>query len=193
MSEALTHTIRVAVAGAAGRMGQTVCAAVESAADMELVGCADPVLGVTLAEVLYARGRHEEALGVVRGAEATYAQRSAKDPDLLQGLNLIAGKIEADLGNAAAAESSFEKEIALFPQDVRAYSNLAILYALTGRGAQASATLNRMIGAAPTAAAYAEAVKTYRVLHDPRGASAVLGYALQRFPRSPELRELARR
>jgi arylsulfatase A-like enzyme/tetratricopeptide (TPR) repeat protein len=148
---------------------------------------------VTLAEVLYARGRHEEALGVVRGGEAIYARRSAKDPDLLQGLNLIAGKIEADLGNAAAAESSFEKEIALFPQDVRAYSNLAILYALTGRGAQASATLNRMIGAAPTAAAYAEAVKTYRVLHDPRGASAVLGYALERFPRSPELRELARR
>jgi 4-hydroxy-tetrahydrodipicolinate reductase len=47
-----THTIRVAVAGAAGRMGQTVCAAVESAEDLELVGCADPVLGVTLAEVL---------------------------------------------------------------------------------------------------------------------------------------------
>jgi 4-hydroxy-tetrahydrodipicolinate reductase len=47
-----THTIKVAVAGAAGRMGQTVCAAVESARDMELVGCADPVLGVTLAEVL---------------------------------------------------------------------------------------------------------------------------------------------
>jgi 4-hydroxy-tetrahydrodipicolinate reductase len=33
-------------------MGQTVCAAVESADDLELVGCADPVLGVTLAEVL---------------------------------------------------------------------------------------------------------------------------------------------
>jgi 4-hydroxy-tetrahydrodipicolinate reductase len=44
--------IRVAVAGAAGRMGQTVCAAVEGAPDMELVGRADPVLGVTLAEVL---------------------------------------------------------------------------------------------------------------------------------------------
>jgi 4-hydroxy-tetrahydrodipicolinate reductase len=53
MSEASsTHTIRVAVAGAAGRMGQTVCAAVESADDMELVGRADPLLGVTLAEVL---------------------------------------------------------------------------------------------------------------------------------------------
>src|ERR1700704_6784090 len=49
---ASAHTIKVAVTGAAGRMGQTVCAAVESADDLELVGCADPVLGVTLAEVL---------------------------------------------------------------------------------------------------------------------------------------------
>jgi 4-hydroxy-tetrahydrodipicolinate reductase len=44
--------IRVVVAGAAGRMGQTVCAAVEGAEDMELVGRADPLLGSTLAELL---------------------------------------------------------------------------------------------------------------------------------------------
>jgi 4-hydroxy-tetrahydrodipicolinate reductase len=44
--------IAVAVAGAAGRMGQTVCAAVESSLDMELVGCADPVLDVSIDEVL---------------------------------------------------------------------------------------------------------------------------------------------
>ena len=44
--------IKVAVAGAAGRMGQTVCAAVDGAPDMELVGRADPRLGVALAEVL---------------------------------------------------------------------------------------------------------------------------------------------
>jgi 4-hydroxy-tetrahydrodipicolinate reductase len=44
--------IRVAVAGAAGRMGQTVCEAVTGAPDMELVGQADPLLGVTLEEVL---------------------------------------------------------------------------------------------------------------------------------------------
>jgi 4-hydroxy-tetrahydrodipicolinate reductase len=44
--------IRVAVAGAAGRMGETVCGAVEGAADMELVGRADPLLGTTLAEAL---------------------------------------------------------------------------------------------------------------------------------------------
>jgi len=44
--------IRVAVAGAAGRMGTTVCAAVDGAQDMELVGRADPLLGVALEEVL---------------------------------------------------------------------------------------------------------------------------------------------
>ena len=38
--------IRVAVAGAAGRMGETVCAAVEGAEDMELVGRADPLLAI---------------------------------------------------------------------------------------------------------------------------------------------------
>jgi 4-hydroxy-tetrahydrodipicolinate reductase len=44
--------MRVAVAGAAGRMGQTVCAAIEGADDMELAGRADPALGIAVADVL---------------------------------------------------------------------------------------------------------------------------------------------
>jgi 4-hydroxy-tetrahydrodipicolinate reductase len=44
--------LRVAVAGAAGRMGQTVCGAVERADDLSLTGRADPALGVALADVL---------------------------------------------------------------------------------------------------------------------------------------------
>jgi 4-hydroxy-tetrahydrodipicolinate reductase len=44
--------IRVGVAGAAGRMGEAVCAAVRGAPDMELVGRADPQLDVTLAQML---------------------------------------------------------------------------------------------------------------------------------------------
>jgi 4-hydroxy-tetrahydrodipicolinate reductase len=44
--------IKVAVAGAAGRMGQTVCEAVQGAEDMELVGRADPLLQSTLEDVL---------------------------------------------------------------------------------------------------------------------------------------------
>jgi 4-hydroxy-tetrahydrodipicolinate reductase len=44
--------IRVAVAGAAGRMGATVCDAVTGAQDMELAGRADPELGVSVSDVL---------------------------------------------------------------------------------------------------------------------------------------------
>ena len=44
--------IRVGVAGAAGRMGATVCEAVEGAADLELAGRADPALGTKLTEIL---------------------------------------------------------------------------------------------------------------------------------------------
>ncbi|HEY1521868.1 MAG TPA: 4-hydroxy-tetrahydrodipicolinate reductase [Solirubrobacteraceae bacterium] len=47
--------ITVAVAGAAGRMGQTVCGAVEAAQDMELVARADPALGSTVQEALERR------------------------------------------------------------------------------------------------------------------------------------------
>jgi len=45
-------TIRVAVTGAAGRMGQTVCDAVAGADDMELVARVDPALDTTLAQAL---------------------------------------------------------------------------------------------------------------------------------------------
>jgi 4-hydroxy-tetrahydrodipicolinate reductase len=48
-------TIRVAVTGAAGRMGQTVCDAVAGADDMELVARVDPALDTTLAQALAQR------------------------------------------------------------------------------------------------------------------------------------------
>jgi len=44
--------IRVGVAGAAGRMGQAVCTAVDDAGDMTLAARADPALGVELPEIL---------------------------------------------------------------------------------------------------------------------------------------------
>ena len=44
--------IRVAVSGAAGKMGEEVCRAVEGADDMQLTGRADPALDTALADVL---------------------------------------------------------------------------------------------------------------------------------------------
>jgi 4-hydroxy-tetrahydrodipicolinate reductase len=43
---------RVAVAGAAGRMGDTVCRAIEATDDLELTGRADPALDTSVADVL---------------------------------------------------------------------------------------------------------------------------------------------
>jgi 4-hydroxy-tetrahydrodipicolinate reductase len=45
-------SLRVGVAGAAGRVGQAVCAGVEAADDLELTGRADPQLGTALADIL---------------------------------------------------------------------------------------------------------------------------------------------
>ncbi|CAB4924014.1 unannotated protein [freshwater metagenome] len=48
----MNAVLRVGVAGAAGRMGATVCNAVEEADGLVLTGRADPALGTTLAEIL---------------------------------------------------------------------------------------------------------------------------------------------
>jgi tetratricopeptide (TPR) repeat protein len=145
---------------------------------------------VTLAEVLHAKKEDRQALDMVRKAEEAYGQREAKDPDLIRGLHLVRGKILADQGDAAAAEASFKKEIELFPDSVRGYSSLAILYALTGRTAEVRATLKQMVDVNPTPLAYAEAVKTLRILNDTRSATSLLRYALGRFPGDPALRNL---
>jgi 4-hydroxy-tetrahydrodipicolinate reductase len=44
--------IRVAVSGAAGRMGATACEAIEGTGDMELAGRADPAIDAALADAL---------------------------------------------------------------------------------------------------------------------------------------------
>src|SRR3954468_12351949 len=46
------NPIKVVVSGAAGKMGETTCAAVEGADDMELVGRADPALATSVNDVL---------------------------------------------------------------------------------------------------------------------------------------------
>src|SRR4051812_18067371 len=48
----MADPIKVVVSGAAGRMGETVCAAVDGAEDMELAGRADPTLDRSVADLL---------------------------------------------------------------------------------------------------------------------------------------------
>jgi 4-hydroxy-tetrahydrodipicolinate reductase len=48
----MAGAIKVLVSGAAGRMGETVCAAVEGADDMELAGRADPALETSVSDLI---------------------------------------------------------------------------------------------------------------------------------------------
>jgi 4-hydroxy-tetrahydrodipicolinate reductase len=82
---------RVAVAGAAGRMGQAVCAAVEGAEDLELVGRADPAFGATLGSVLF------DADVVVDFTQPDQALGNAREA-LDAGVHLVIGTTGFDLG-----------------------------------------------------------------------------------------------
>jgi 4-hydroxy-tetrahydrodipicolinate reductase len=48
----MADPIKVVVSGAAGRMGETTCGAIEGAEDMQLVGRADPALDTSVNDVL---------------------------------------------------------------------------------------------------------------------------------------------
>jgi 4-hydroxy-tetrahydrodipicolinate reductase len=93
--------IRVAVAGAAGRMGQTVCAAVEGADDMELTGRADPALGTSVADVL------GEADVLVDFTQPDQALGNAREA-LAAGVHVVIGTSGFDLDGLrdAAREAS---------------------------------------------------------------------------------------
>ncbi|HXR29532.1 MAG TPA: 4-hydroxy-tetrahydrodipicolinate reductase [Solirubrobacterales bacterium] len=92
--------IEVAVSGAAGRMGQAVCEAVEGAEDAELCGKADPALGVELVDVL------GEAEVVVDFTTPDTALENAK-ACLAAGVHAVVGTTGFDLDALReAAESS---------------------------------------------------------------------------------------
>jgi 4-hydroxy-tetrahydrodipicolinate reductase len=92
--------IKVAVSGAAGRMGATVCNAVESADDLTLSGKADPGLKVPLGEVL------ADADVVVDFSIPATALENVKEC-LAAGVHVVVGTTGFDLDAAkAAAEAS---------------------------------------------------------------------------------------
>jgi 4-hydroxy-tetrahydrodipicolinate reductase len=93
--------IRVAVAGAAGRMGQAVCAAVDGPDDLSLTGRADPVLGVAVADVV------QEADVLVDFTRPDTALDNARTA-LAAGVHAVIGTSGFDLDGLRAAASGSE-------------------------------------------------------------------------------------
>ncbi len=100
--------IRVAVAGAAGRMGETVCRAVEGAAGMELTGRADPALAVPLADVL------GEADVLVDFTQPDTALENALAA-LRAGVHVVIGTTGFDPAPLAAAAREADRRVLLAP------------------------------------------------------------------------------
>jgi 4-hydroxy-tetrahydrodipicolinate reductase len=99
---------RVAVSGAAGRMGQTVCEAVEGAADLELTGRADPALGVSLADVL---GEADVVVDFTVPDTALENVRACLDA----GVHAVVGTTGFDLDAARAAAEASEANCFVAP------------------------------------------------------------------------------
>ncbi len=91
--------IRVAVAGAAGKMGETVCRAVEGAEDLQLSGRADPQLGTAVEEVL---GGAEVLVDFTRPETALENARAS----LEAGVHCVMGTTGADLSSLAGVGSA---------------------------------------------------------------------------------------
>jgi len=146
---------------------------------------------LTLAQVLHAQGKYEDALATTDTALAAWNARQAKDPDLIRGAYVLRGRIFADLGRADDAEKAFRQELALFPDDTPAYTNLALLYALTGRGTEVPAVLRELIENHSSPRAYKDAVQTLRVLELGPQAEQLLARGRRLYPTSPLLRSAA--
>jgi arylsulfatase A-like enzyme/Tfp pilus assembly protein PilF len=145
---------------------------------------------VTLAQVLQKQGRLDEALKVTDDAVAELTRTGAAGQEF-PGLQFVRGDLLARLGREEDAERAFLREIEHFPADTRPYASLALLYASQSRLQEAIGALRRMVDKNGSPAAYAEAVRTLRVLGDDRGAAALLRHALSVHPGSQELRALA--
>ena len=91
--------INVAVSGAAGRMGQAVCAAVDQAEDMALVGRADPVLDTALQDVL---GDADVVVDFTRPDTAVHNARLC----LEAGVHCVMGTTGADLSELEGVGSA---------------------------------------------------------------------------------------
>jgi 4-hydroxy-tetrahydrodipicolinate reductase len=100
--------VKVAVAGAAGRMGQAVCAAVDGADDLELAGRADPALGTAVADVL---GDADVLVDFTRPDTALDNARAA----LAAGVHVVIGTTGFDLDGLRDAARDSEANAFVAP------------------------------------------------------------------------------
>src|SRR5207237_9654684 len=99
--------------------------------------------------------------------------RRAHDAELWppHGADYRRGRILALLDRPYDAIAAYRREIANSPAHLQSYSNLAVIYLIEGRRADADRTLEEMTRANPHRGAYLLAAKTLDAFEDRKGAA----------------------
>ena len=123
---------------------------------------------VLLARILVESGRLNEAMRVVEDVGRRAAERREPPPE---GLLFVRGDIMARSERLDEAIASFEKEIELYPHNLQAYANLAVVTLLRGDQSRIRDIMYRMVQANQSDRARRFAAHTLRQLGDDSGAT----------------------
>src|SRR5581483_6493338 len=120
---------------------------------------------ILLAEILVRQRRLPEAASMIDQALQQVQEQHLEVPPLLF---YVRGDILARMNQTQPAIDSFNEEIKRYPNERLAYANLAVIYVLTGRNADANETFERMVKANPDPSAYKAAADTFAQIGQPQ-------------------------
>ena len=143
---------------------------------------------LTAAELRFSQDRFEEALDLTDQLLAEFGDRT--DWASIRGAHYLRGSCFGRLQRLDEAIEAYASEAELFPNELQAFTSLAVVYTLQGKPQQARGILQRMLEANPTAAAHADAIQTLRRIGQVPAADSLLRDAQRRWPRDPALRSL---
>ena len=131
-------------------------------------GDRQPTSILLLADTQRAAGAYAEALQTV-----TEAERRAADMEVphLYGADYLRGDLLARLDRPEEAIAAYRREIANSPDHLQSYANLAVIYLIENRTADANAVLRDMCAKNPHGGAYSLAAKTLTAFGDRAGAA----------------------
>ncbi|HEX7254116.1 MAG TPA: sulfatase-like hydrolase/transferase [Thermoanaerobaculia bacterium] len=120
-----------------------------------------------LARVEIAQGHPRAALDLLDSAREM-GKQAGQPP--LETLEATRGDVLARLGRTSEAEEAFRAETRNFPENLDAWSRLALVYASAGRFDQLQTVLSEMTSRVPTRAAFEAAAKVCDIIGDREGA-----------------------
>jgi choline-sulfatase len=161
-------------------------AARRHAANAEAADPTVPIITYVEGLILYGEGRYQDAVQQFRATEARMQDVTLQ----LTELHYYAGDSLGRLERYQEAESEFQQEIRLFPQNGRARVALAVVYHSEGRDELAAAAVADLIRAIPTPEGYALAAQVWTILGDRQRAELLRTEARQRFKGDPTLKLL---